>query len=242
MSFYQWFAERRITGLGAKRRRRAERLKMRLLRPHLTEKPRVLEIGPGTGWFAAECSAAGFDYEGIEPSEPLRRELLEAGLDVVDGMTPPIPKPDGRFDLVYADQVLEHFTDHARALEFVRECARVLAPGGLLCLIAPNYLTQREFFFEIDYTHGYPTTERRMVQLTTDAGLEPLRTVRNIGPAVGPLRWLQTFAGWILGWRPMGVPFALLGLDGLLHSLRKNLFETIILIARKAENQPQRGF
>ena len=236
MSFYSWFAERQISGFGAKRRRRTEKLKMDMILKHLkAEKVSMLEIGPGIGWFAAEADKEGFSYEAIEPAEPLRKILVDQGLDVIDGMTPPIPKDECNYDLVYSDQVLEHFPTYTKALGFAQECHRVLKKDGLLCLIAPNYLTQREFFFEIDYTHNYVTTERRMIQLVNDAGFEVIQTAKNIGPAVGPLRWLQLFLCWLLALRPVGALFNMIKMGGLLHSLKKNLFETIILIARKRE-------
>lgn len=235
MSFYSWFAERKITGFGAKRRRRTEQLKMRTVKPFLPDKVRMLEIGPGIGWFAAEADEAGFEYEAVEPAEPLRKILTEQGLNVIDGMTPPIPKESGQFDFVYSDQVLEHFPTYTKAFEFAQECRRVLKPGGILCLIAPNYLSQRSFFFDIDYTHNYVTTHRRMNQLVTDAGFEIVRGLKNIGPATKLLRSLMLIPCWILGWTPVVWLFSTFRLSGVLHSLRKNLFETIILVARKKD-------
>lgn len=233
MTFYTWFAQQHITGYGAKRRRRAERLKMESVKPFLPAQVRMLEIGPGIGWFAAEVAKEGFAYEAIEPTTPLREMLVQQGLNVIDGMTPPIPKPDTTYDFVYSDQVLEHFPTWREAYEFVRECNRVLKPGGVLCLIAPNYLSQGSFFYDIDYTHSYVTTHRRMNQLITDAGFEILRGKKNIGPATGFLRSLMLIPCWILGWTPVVWLFSTLRLSGVLHSLRKNLFETVIIVARK---------
>lgn len=233
MSFYTWFSERKITGLGAKRRRKAEELKMKACKPFLPERVKMLEIGPGIGWFAAEVDKAGYDYEAVEPSKPLREMLVEQGLNVVDGMTPPIPKDDGAYDFVYSDQVLEHFPSCDKAIGFAQECNRVLKPGGILCLVAPNYLSQRSFFYDIDYTHNYVTTHRRMLQLVKDAGFEVLRDFKNIGPSTGIWRTLQLIPCWIFGWTPVVWLFSIFRLSGVLHSIRKNLFETIILVARK---------
>jgi hypothetical protein len=129
--------------------------------------------------------------------------------------------------------VLEHFPTYTKALEFTMECRRVLKSGGILCLIAPNYLSQQSFFFDIDYTHNFVTTHRRMNQMITDAGFEILKGKKNIGPATGLLRTLQLIPCWILGWTPVVWLFSIFRLSGLLNAVRKNLFETVIIIARK---------
>src|SRR5438046_457333 len=48
-----------------------------------------------------------------------------------------LPFDDGTFDAVYHSHVLEHLR-RDRALPFVRECRRVLRPGGVLRLAIPN--------------------------------------------------------------------------------------------------------
>ncbi|HSR23160.1 MAG TPA: methyltransferase domain-containing protein, partial [Candidatus Eisenbacteria bacterium] len=49
-----------------------------------------------------------------------------------------LPVADGSVDVVVSSQVLEHLWDQPR---FVRECARVLRPGGRLLLSTPNRRT-----------------------------------------------------------------------------------------------------
>lgn len=48
-----------------------------------------------------------------------------------------IPFPDQSFDVVYHSHVLEHFPK-AEALRFVRECFRVLRPGGIIRVAVPD--------------------------------------------------------------------------------------------------------
>jgi SAM-dependent methyltransferase len=48
-----------------------------------------------------------------------------------------IPYPDGIFDVVYHSHVLEHFPKQ-RAPIFLRECLRVLKPGGLIRVAVPD--------------------------------------------------------------------------------------------------------
>lgn len=48
-----------------------------------------------------------------------------------------IPYPDNCFDGVYHSQVLEHIPK-ANAFEFMKECYRVLKPGGVLRVVCPD--------------------------------------------------------------------------------------------------------
>jgi predicted SAM-dependent methyltransferase len=48
-----------------------------------------------------------------------------------------IPFPDEEFDVVYHSHVLEHFSQ-PRARAFLRECLRVLKPGGTLRVVVPD--------------------------------------------------------------------------------------------------------
>ena len=48
-----------------------------------------------------------------------------------------IPFPDDLFDVVYHSHIIEHFP-RATAAAFMRECWRVLRPGGILRLAAPD--------------------------------------------------------------------------------------------------------
>jgi len=48
-----------------------------------------------------------------------------------------VPYPDESFDVVYHSHLLEHFAN-SRASEFLRECRRVLKPGGIIRIVVPN--------------------------------------------------------------------------------------------------------
>lgn len=48
-----------------------------------------------------------------------------------------LPFPDGDFDVVYHSNVLEHIR-RDDALPFMRECIRVLKPGGILRVVVPD--------------------------------------------------------------------------------------------------------
>ena len=53
---------------------------------------------------------------------------------------PPIAEADNSVDEIYAGHVLEHFT-YADGQTFLRECLRVLVPGGKIGVVVPDFRT-----------------------------------------------------------------------------------------------------
>jgi ubiquinone/menaquinone biosynthesis C-methylase UbiE len=96
----------------------------------------VLDVGAGTGIAAYAFARQGARLvQALEPdpSDLVGRgaiEKLRGGLpiEIVDGFAERIPLPDATADVVFARQTLHHTRDLPLAL---RECARVLKPGGL---------------------------------------------------------------------------------------------------------------
>jgi SAM-dependent methyltransferase len=232
-TFYRTFSEKHLTGVGEARRGRIERARLALLMRHAAPPGRLLEIGPGQGSLAALAVEAGWQYSAIEPSPLLARQLRARGFEVIQAWTPPIEAAALSCDVVYADQVLEHMSGIDAARNLTSEALRVLRPGGVLFVVVPDYLKERGFFWDIDYTHNFVTTERRVRQLLYDGGFEIERVVRNIGVASGVLRD---------GLAALALVANIPGLDALsrythteefLFKLRKNLFETLTFVARK---------
>jgi SAM-dependent methyltransferase len=91
---------------------------------------RVLEVGCGTGWFAARVQGElGADVVGIDQSERMVDLARAAGVDARVGDVQELPFDDGSFDCVAANWMLYHVPDLHRGLA---EIARVLVPGGRL--------------------------------------------------------------------------------------------------------------
>jgi SAM-dependent methyltransferase len=102
---------------------------------------RILEIGCGSGGLLAASARAGKAIVGLDIAlrwlVVARRRLRDHGLRVpmLAASAERLPWPDGTFDAVVADSVLEHLNDPAQAL---RECYRVLRPSGRLIIWSPN--------------------------------------------------------------------------------------------------------
>lgn len=231
--FYRSFSEKRLTAQGAARRGRIEQWRFELLSRFATPPGALLEIGPGHGGIAERARHAGWRYFAVEPSSTLCTQLRSSGFEVVEQFVPPIPASDAGTDVIYADQVLEHMSgiDAARAL--VAEARRTLKPRGIFFIVVPDYLKERGFFWDVDYTHNFVTTERRMRQLLNDGGFDVERLDRSIGRATGFRRDLLAGAALFANLPGLNTLSRYTGTDEILFRIRKNLFETLTIVARK---------
>ena len=121
--------------------------------------------------------------------------------------------------------------DAARA--FVSESWRVLKGGGVLFVVVPDYLKERTFFWDVDYTHNFVTTERRVRQLLYDGGFELEQVVRSIGLATGVSRDILAAGALFANIPGLDTLSRHTGTEDMLFRIRKNLFETLAFVARK---------
>jgi SAM-dependent methyltransferase len=234
-TFYRWFSERQkeLTGFGRARRGRTERARLGLLMRHVSPPGDFLEIGPGQGSLARLAVEAGWRYRAMEASPILIHQLRGLGLEVIEGWAPPILAPDSSCDVVYADQVLEHMNGIDAARQFVAEARRVLRPGGTLFVVVPDYLKERTFFWDVDYTHNFVTTERRVKQLFNDSGFDIRHIERGIGVATGFARDALAAAALLVNLPGVDALSRHTGTDEFVFKVRKNLFETLTFVAQK---------
>lgn len=110
-----------------------------LLRAAVRPGMRVLDLGCGSGHFAAAATGFGAAVTAVDISElaveRARRRAPAAHFGVVeeDGT---LPLAHGTVDLVWCSEVIEHVVDVATLL---LETRRVLAPGGRLLLTTPAH-------------------------------------------------------------------------------------------------------
>jgi SAM-dependent methyltransferase len=101
-------------------------------------RPRLLDVGCGSGWSTYAFAAAGYDSTGIDLNpatfEPPPHEHCHLG----QGSATEIPHPAEQFDLVVCYQCLEHVPDPKRALD---EMSRVCRPGGIVAIVGPNLVS-----------------------------------------------------------------------------------------------------
>jgi SAM-dependent methyltransferase len=114
---------------------------------HLLEQRRgigkLLDVGTGFGFFLAEMRRRGWEASGIEISQratDYARRVL--GLIILTGPLEKADLPDNHFDVVTAFYVIEHLPN---PLDFLRECHRILKPGGFLLLRYPHTTPIKNF-------------------------------------------------------------------------------------------------
>jgi len=131
----------------------AHRLAQRITRLPLPSRPRVLELGCGTGFLAHALQARGFDpalWVMTDLAPPMVNQcratwgpLAPYRFLVMDGEQPSLAKPEGAgFDLICASLVFQWF----EALEAsLHRLVALLAPGGCLAFAVPAARTFAEW-------------------------------------------------------------------------------------------------
>jgi len=117
-------------GSGSRYRRQA------LVRGGLKPGMKVLDVGVGTGLLAAQaCILTGSAalVTGVDPSPGMMAAAkLPEAMVLIEGRAESLPFPDNHFDFLSMGYALRHISDLAVAFA---EFARVLKPGGRLCLL-----------------------------------------------------------------------------------------------------------
>jgi len=174
----------------------------------------LLEVGCATGVFLNARRLAGWEVEGVEPSEKAAAIASARGLPVHAGRLADAPLQNSPYDLVVAHMVLEHLHDPVAAL---KQWRGLVKPGGRLVVSTPNigsldYLIFRRNWYALQLpTHLYHFTPRTLKKMLQVAGwrVEKIlhhRTMANyIGslgilleqatPLTGPGRALKQLAG-----------------------------------------------
>lgn len=134
---------------------------------------RVLDVGCGTGYVLRQLAARlprASEFLGVDPAprmiEVARSASSDERLNFTRGAAERLPADDCAYDLVVSTTSFDHWSDQAAG---IRECARVLAPGGALVLtdlfsnlLWPTMLGSRR---------GKARTRSRATRLISAAGL-----------------------------------------------------------------------
>jgi len=116
-----------------------------LERAGVTIRGRVLDMGCGGGGMPLSLAEEAATVVGIDPAERFQDAGVRLGHErgmrnlhfaLADGMA--LPFRDGVFDMVLSHAVIEHVAD---APLYLREAARMLAPGGHMFLSTAPYLS-----------------------------------------------------------------------------------------------------
>jgi 2-polyprenyl-3-methyl-5-hydroxy-6-metoxy-1,4-benzoquinol methylase len=99
-------------------------------------KGRLMDVGTGFGFFLSEMKKRGWEVTGVEISQRgLNYARDRLAVNVNPGPLEKAGLPEGHFDAVTAFYVIEHLPD---PIIFLKECHRILKPGGLLLIRYPH--------------------------------------------------------------------------------------------------------
>ncbi|MDO8743416.1 MAG: class I SAM-dependent methyltransferase [Candidatus Azambacteria bacterium] len=169
---------------------------------------KLLDVGCGRGDFAKGFKDAGLEVFGLD-REKGNSEILK-GIEVKTGdiKNDPFPFEGETFDFVFSKSVIEHLLEPDN---FMKECRRVLKPGGRIIIMAPDWHSQRYIFYD-DYTHRHPYTA---------AGLKDLLNIYGF-KEVGVEIFYQLPILWKYPW--LKIFSRILQLSGPIKKIHKNKF------------------
>lgn len=158
---------------------------------------RILDYGCGAGQIVDLLRSGGREawgcdifYEGTGYGDEIRPERLVARniKPMPDGT---IPFPSDHFEVVTANQVIEHVENLDAVLA---EIHRVLRPGGFLLTLFPHRGVWREAHVGVPFLHRFPKGAAWRVPYT--ASFRLLGLGRNIHGR-RPLPWARDMCDWV---------------------------------------------
>jgi SAM-dependent methyltransferase len=172
---------------------------------------RLLEVGAGRGDLALQLLrrfGERLTYTGIEPLGEYAAVALARGLTVrlcdIEGFS---AEPQGPFDLILMDNVLEHLADPGAALSTLRD---MLAPGGSLVVAVPNLHDVRRLYPSV-YRRRYLWIPQEHINYFTWPTLSAIMAANGLQarflhpPLEGPLLRRIAWGAKALAERSMGL-------------------------------------
>lgn len=185
---------------------------LKIISPY-REKNRLLEVGPGYGYFMYLCKKEGWETWGIEK----RLDLVEYAknkykIDIIHGLFEDFDSPDNYFDAVLLFNVLDHLPDPTSALGKV---FRVLRHGGIILIRTPNasfhvnYQKMIRYFYhfskflrklDISTVHLYSFSRKNIKDYLKKTGFSdiffwnsPISKLINSNPIINLEKYLRAF-------------------------------------------------
>jgi 2-polyprenyl-3-methyl-5-hydroxy-6-metoxy-1,4-benzoquinol methylase len=150
----------------------------------LTTKTRVLDMACGCGTFVFYGLLEGLDVWGIDP-EPWKSQFNRLKSDVygypldwksrfVNAVGEELPFPNAQFDFVTSYQTLEHVQNVEKCIS---EMIRVLKPGGILFVKAPDYMSTFEAHYGLPWL---PLMPRKLAEVYLRICRRPIKGLSTI--------------------------------------------------------------
>lgn len=155
------------------------------------EKKRIelLELGVGKGYFAQACmlynqkSDVKIRYSAFDRNIDMLKNLskISKSIDTHRGELPGLAIKGKKYDIVYCAFVVEHLRNGLEVYELINNIKKHLNDGGLIVFFTPNALAQGFEFYNIDYTHTFPTTSRNVTMAFNDCSITDVEVLKING-------------------------------------------------------------
>jgi SAM-dependent methyltransferase len=158
---------------------------------------RLLDVGCGPGLLLEEAAALSWTASGLEPSAWAVEEAKRRGLDVRQGTTDTADLAPASFDVIVANDVIEHVPD---PVAFGKQLHELLKPGGVVYLCTPDVSslvarTLRRWWWSVLPGHLFYFSPATLARALEASGFRVLASGRH------PKTFsLQYYAGRLVGY------------------------------------------
>jgi 2-polyprenyl-3-methyl-5-hydroxy-6-metoxy-1,4-benzoquinol methylase len=178
--------------------RRAEKI-LAYLRSLRLERPAILDMGCGTGWFANQLAQFG-PTTGIDLCEEAITQAKSHFPEVTfqAGNVFEMALPEEHFDVVVSQEVIAHVPDQS---SYLKRAAQVLKPQGYLIVTTPNlFVHKRNYWGPIPPGHIEQWLTPRGLKRLLQPGFQVLRTTTAVPMGHGGILRLvnSTKLNWAL--------------------------------------------
>lgn len=143
---------------------------------------RLLDVGCGNGGYLLMMRKLGWQVEGIDIDPQAVMAASKNHLTVHIGFLEDHSFPSESFDVITMSHVIEHLIDPHQT---IKECHRVLKPGGYLAVVTPNFDSLLHRYFGKSYIaldpprHTFIFTLRSIKKIISESGFE-IRVLKTI--------------------------------------------------------------
>lgn len=159
---------------GANEKEEGFKRRIEILGKLMPKRGKLIDIGSGLGHFLQMAKKDGWEVFGVEPQKSAACYCRENfGIDVFEGLIQDLDLREGSFDVLTLWDVLEHVY---HPLSFLKTCANLLAPGGVMVIAVPNASGWPAKIFKnrwryVMFTHLSYFTRSYMIKLLKKHGM-----------------------------------------------------------------------